>query len=145
MVIWISPRVRLSSGSTTELANRPKARSPPPEGQPVIDPEDGLSPKYWCIVSLSFRSWPGPRRTAFHHHPRAPGAASRGDAPGDPPEQERLHLHVEQHRSPARSCGHGLVGGVVVEVTVHVAEQAGIFTAAGVPASMLLSFSDAVA
>ena len=69
---------------------------------------------------------PGQVRTErlFHHHPGTGGPPRRGNALGDPPEQERRHLHViQQPLARADRIGHGAVGLVFVKVAVHVAEQ----------------------
>ena len=59
------------------------------------------------------------------HDPRARRPAGAGDALGDPPEERRRDLQVEQCSAmgaPNRG-GHGGVGRVVAEVTIDVAEQ----------------------
>ena len=61
----------------------------------------------------------------LHHHAGAVGAAGGGDALCDAAEQERWNLQVEQCAGAgADLAGHRGVGGVVVEVTVDVAQQA---------------------
>ena len=96
------------------------------EGQPVIDPEDRLLTEVPVhrVVQLQRAGQVDPERL-LHHHPRALGAAGRGDALRDPAEQLGRHLHVEQHPLPGPDLiGHRLVGGVVAEIPVDVAEQA---------------------
>src|SRR6516165_12677786 len=128
MVIWmLSTYVRLSSGSITELANRPNSTfSTGSNASQSSTRKIASSEKYWCIVSFSLREEARSAPNGFSTITRAPpGPARRGDALGDPPEQERRHLHVEQHLlAGADHVGHGAVGGVVAEVTVHVAQQA---------------------
>ena len=60
----------------------------------------------------------------LHHHPRVLRAARAGDSLRDPPEQLGRHLHVVQDLLARTDLiRHGLVGGLVAEIPVHVAQQ----------------------
>ena len=96
------------------------------EGQPVIDPEDGLFGEVLVhgVVELPRAGQVGAERL-FHHDPGAAGPARAGDPLGDPAEQLGRHLHVVQDLlARADLIGHGLVGGLVAQVPVHVPQQA---------------------
>ena len=111
----------------TELANRTNSTfSTGSKASQSSTRKMASSGKYWCMVSFSCREEARSVPNGFSTMTRAPfGPAGRGDALGDPAEQLGRHLHVEQHLlAGADLIGHGLVGGVVAEVPVDVAEQA---------------------
>jgi len=95
------------------------------QAQPVVDPVDGLLREVLVheLVQLQGAVQVGAERLLYHH-PVACGPSRGGDALRDPPEQDRWHLQVEQHLlGRADLVRHGLVGGVVTEVPVHVSQQ----------------------
>jgi hypothetical protein len=75
------------------------------------------------LVELLRATQVGAKRL-LHRHPRTVGPTGRRDAPGDPAEEGWRHLEVEQGLAArGHLLGHRLVGPVVVEVAVDVAEQ----------------------
>ena len=95
------------------------------EGQPVVDPEDGLFREVLVhgVVELP-RAGQVDAERLLHHHPRVLRAACAGDSLRDPPEQLGRHLHVVQDfLARTDLIRHGLVGGLVAEIPVHVAQQ----------------------
>ena len=95
------------------------------EGQPVVDPEDRLLREVLVhgVVELP-RAGQVDAERLLHHHPRVLRAPGRSYSLRDPPEQLGRHLHVVQDPlARADLIRHGLVGGVVAEIPVHVAQQ----------------------
>ena len=95
------------------------------EGQPVVDPEDRVFAEVLVhgLVELPRAGQVGTERL-LHHDPGVLGPAGRGDSLRDPAEQRGRHFQVEQDlRAGADFVRHRLVGGVVVEVPVNVAQQ----------------------
>ena len=95
------------------------------EGQPVVDPEDRVFGEVLVhgVVELPRAGQVGTERL-LHHDPGVLGPAGRGDSLRDPAEQRGRHLQVEQDLGAgADLVRHRLVGGVVVEVPVDVAQQ----------------------
>src|SRR6516164_7115726 len=100
MVIWmLSTYVRFSSGSTTELANRANSTfSTGSKASQSSTRKMASSGKCWCMVSFSCRELARSVPNGFSTITRAPLA--RPDL-----------------------IGHGLIGGLVAEVPVHVPQQ----------------------
>ena len=117
------------------------------EGQPVVNPEDRLFGEVLVhdVVQV-LRTRQVGAEGLLNHDPGAARAARGRDPLGDPPEQDGRHFQVVQDMlARADLIGHGLVGGVVAEVPVHVAQQLKHPDAACSAGSIPLSFSDAVA
>jgi hypothetical protein len=94
--------------------------------EPVVHPEDRVLREELVheLIQLDRAVQVGAERL-LHHDPVALGPARGRDALGDPAEQQRRHLQVEQDLlAIADRIRHGVIGGVVVEVAVHVPEQA---------------------
>ena len=96
------------------------------KGQPVIDPEDCLFREVRVHRGVELlRAGDIVAERLLHHDPGILGAPRRRDAVGYPAEQRRRHLQVVQHPAAgADGVRHRHVGGIVVEIPVHVAQQA---------------------
>ena len=97
------------------------------EGQPVVDPEDGLLREVLVhgVVELLRAGQVGAERL-LHHDPGAAGPGPRWRSPAAiRPNSCGRHFQVVQDPlAGADLIGHGLVGGVVAQVAVHVPQQA---------------------
>ena len=96
------------------------------QAQPVVHPVDVVLGEVFVHGRVErLRAGQITAERLFDHHPGALRPAGAGDALGDAAEQERRHLEIEQCLA-ARThlLRHRRIGGGIVEITVHVTQQA---------------------